>query len=252
VRLINYCGGSGTNIIGCARVGGNGMAVVREGSPFSFEEGSLWLHEYGHNAGLNHNADSRYVMYGCLCGSNLGLTQAECNTFHTPVSGAGAVLADLGQCTDDDDDEVLDQVDNCPGIPNNTQADGDGDGTGDVCESGPTVLDVDGNGASDPLSDGLLIARYLFGFRGSALIVGAVGSGCTRCNATQLESRLAAIRGALDVDADGEIEPLTDGVLVVRWLFGFRGADLVRSAVDEGDCTRCSASAIAGHLAGLS
>ncbi len=31
VRIINYCGGSGTNIIGCAWIGGEGMALVRYG-----------------------------------------------------------------------------------------------------------------------------------------------------------------------------------------------------------------------------
>ena len=56
----------------------------------------------------------------------------------------------------------------------------------------------------------------------------------------------------LDIDGDGEIAPLTDGVLVVRWLFGFRGDELVAFAVDEVDCTRCTAAAIESYLAGLS
>ena len=60
VRDINWCGGAGTNIIGCAPVPGDSMVVVRF-SNFGVES-VLWMHEYGHNAGLVHNSDSRYIM----------------------------------------------------------------------------------------------------------------------------------------------------------------------------------------------
>ena len=52
-------------------------------------------------------------------------------------------------------------------------------------------LDVDGNGVVDPLTDGLLGLRYMFGFRGATLITGAVGAGCTRCTAPAIEAYLA-------------------------------------------------------------
>jgi hypothetical protein len=141
VRVINYCGGAGTNIIGCAWIGGNGMALVRYGGVG--DEGALWAHEYGHNVGLGHNGDSRYVMYGCLCGNNFGVSASECNLYHTPVSGAGASLLDAGACTDVDSDQVQDAADNCPGAPNSDQLDSDGDGIGDACENGC------GNGVRD-------------------------------------------------------------------------------------------------------
>ena len=54
-------------------------------------------------------------------------------------------------------------------------------------------VDVDGNGATDALSDGLLIIRYLFGFRGETLIAGAVGSDCSRCTAAEIEAYLALL-----------------------------------------------------------
>ena len=38
----------------------------------------------------------------------------------------------------------------------------------------------------------------------------------------------------------------------MRWLFGFRGVTLISSAVDQLDCTRCTAEAIESYLAGLS
>jgi hypothetical protein len=58
---------------------------------------------------------------------------------------------------------------------------------------GPPDFDVDGNGVNDPLTDGLLALRYLFGFRGSTLINGAVGLDCTRCDAPAIEAHLAEI-----------------------------------------------------------
>ena len=45
--------------------------------------------------------------------------------------------------------------------------------------------DDDGEGATEALSDGLLVLRYLFGFRGDSLIVGAVTANATR---TEIES----------------------------------------------------------------
>ena len=43
---------------------------------------------------------------------------------------------------------------------------------------GGVILDIDDDGTTMPLTDGILILRYLFGFRGSTLIAGAVGAGC--------------------------------------------------------------------------
>jgi hypothetical protein len=57
----------------------------------------------------------------------------------------------------------------------------------------PLTLDVDGDETIQPLTDGLLILRYDFGFRGATLISGAVASGCTRCNAPTIEAYLAAV-----------------------------------------------------------
>lgn len=134
VRAINYCGGAGTNIIGCGWIGGKGIAVVRYGGVAT--EGALWIHEYGHNVGLNHNtADSRLIMYPSLS-SNHAVTDVECDRYHNPSSGAQADIVSIGQCTDDDADDVHTVIDNCPSVPNFNQADANGDGVGDACESG--------------------------------------------------------------------------------------------------------------------
>jgi hypothetical protein len=62
------------------------------------------------------------------------VTVAECDRYNTPVSGTVAQLVDAGACADGDLDGVQDQIDNCPGVPNNNQSDVDSDGRGDVCD----------------------------------------------------------------------------------------------------------------------
>ncbi len=42
------------------------------------------------------------------------------------------------------------------------------------------VWDFDGNGQQDALTDGLLLFRFLFGFSGEPLVMGAIGPGATR------------------------------------------------------------------------
>jgi hypothetical protein len=54
---------------------------------------------------------------------------------------------------DPDGDEVCDGVDNCPLVSNPAQADGDADGSGDVCDVCPTT----GTITSDPDGDGVCI-----------------------------------------------------------------------------------------------
>jgi hypothetical protein len=55
----------------------------------------------------------------------------------------------------------------------------------------------------------------------------------------------------LDIDGNGSVAPLTDGLLVLRFLFGFSGTTLVSGAVDLAGCTRCNASSIAAYLGTL-
>jgi hypothetical protein len=111
------------------------------------------------------------------------------------------------------------------------------------------TLDVDGDGATEPLSDGLLVLRHLLGFTGAALTSAAVDlDNCRRCEATEITAYLAGLGLQLDIDDDLELVPLTDALLVVRFLFEFSGATLTTGAVD-GDCnTRCNAAAIEPYL----
>ncbi len=54
----------------------------------------------------------------------------------------------------------------------------------------------------------------------------------------------------LDVDGNGKVTALTDGLLILRFLFGFTGVTLTSSAVGPG-CTRCDSAAILPYLNSL-
>lgn len=120
-----------------------------------------------------------------------------------------------------------------------------------VTTSPAALLDVDEDGQVEALTDGLLVVRHEFGFQGMALAGGAIDLvNCTRCDGPAVSSYLTGI-GALDIDFDGELVALTDGLLVLRYLFGFRGNALIGGAVDLSDCVRCDATAIEGHIGPL-
>ncbi|MCC6841147.1 MAG: T9SS type A sorting domain-containing protein, partial [Flavobacteriales bacterium] len=86
--------------------------------------------------------------------------------------GGTAVLDDCGICSggntgvvpnaDSDNDNVLDCMDNCPGVSDADQADFDGDGIGDVCDNctwmfNPDQADGDQDGIGDACQMGLLM-----------------------------------------------------------------------------------------------
>ena len=113
----------------------------------------------------------------------------------------------------------------------------------------PSNLDVDGNGARDALTDGLLILRYLFGFRGATLTRNALGAGATRTTPDAVVAFLSAAdaQSLLDADANTAPDALTDGLLILRYLFGFRGAVLVSGAV-AANATRVDPGEVAQFL----
>ena len=109
------------------------------------------------------------------------------------------------------------------------------------------TLDVDGNGKTEPLTDGLLIIRYLFGFTGEALTSGAISSNAVRSSPEEIEAHLAANVSLLDIDDDGSTESLTDGLLIIRSLFGFSEDALTTGAV-SGGAGRDTASAVVDYI----
>ena len=115
---------------------------------------------------------------------------------------------------------------------------------------GAPTLDVDGNAAFNAPTDAVLIIRYLFGLTGAALIDGAVGPGATRNTAAKIETYLTDIRPALDIDGNGQVDALTDGLLIMRYLFGLRDASLITGAVGPG-ATRTTAFDLETSLSGF-
>jgi predicted NUDIX family phosphoesterase len=145
------------------------------------------------------------------------------------------------------------------GVGNNSDTDDDGDGISDQQEIDENTdpldgtdcstcfsLDVDENGEISALTDGLLIIRQMFGFTGESLTTGALASDSPITSPDEITQSLTdAI--ALDVDDDGEIKALTDGLLAIRYLFGFTGASLTSNAVGP-NALRADAVEIVSYL----
>ena len=108
-------------------------------------------------------------------------------------------------------------------------------------------LDIDGNENYDALTDGLLLLRGMFGLDGSALITGTIASDATYTDSVDIESRIEILGDLADIDGNGEIDALTDGLLTLRYLFGLEGDTLIAGVVAS-DATRTTAVDIEAHL----
>ena len=174
---------------------------------------------------------------------------------------------------DDDGDGVKDDDDKFPldtneafdtdndGLGNNTDLDDDNDGFTDEqeaidgtdplsrfsCRSGCFSFDIDENSEAKALTDGLLVIRHLFGFTGDALATGAISTDATRDRAEDISELLAGADSELDIDGNGESKALSDGLLLIRYLFGFTDDALTVGAIGEG-ATRDTSEAIEAYI----
>jgi len=179
---------------------------------------------------------------------------------------------------DDDGDGVADSDDPFP-LNSEYSADSDGDGmpdawetqygldpndasdaTSDLDNDGVTALDeflagsipsgsidLDGNEQYDALTDGLLLLRSMFGLDGNALVTGTIASNATYTESVDIEARIATLGDLADIDGNGKIDALTDGLLTLRYLFGLEGGTLINGVVAS-DATRTTADEIEAHL----
>ena len=90
----------------------------------------------------------------------------------------------------------------------------------------PLSLDLDGDLTHDALTDGLLILREMFGLDGSALITGTISLQAEFSSAEEIKERISHLGDLIDADGSGQIDALTDGLLILRFLFGLEGDDL--------------------------
>ncbi|MDH6099210.1 hypothetical protein NWP21_10235, partial [Anabaenopsis sp. FSS-46] len=105
-------------------------------------------------------------------------------------------------------------------------------------------FDIDGNGEIKALSDGIMIIRHLFGsaaFPGEKLTEAAIASNATR-NLGEIQAYLqqGVDNKYLDIDGNEEIKALSDGIMIVRHLFGstaFPSERLIEGAIAS-DATR--------------
>jgi len=106
--------------------------------------------------------------------------------------------------------------------------------------------DFDGNGQADALTDGLMMLRYLFGLRDDLVTNGAMASN-SPFDSQQVVAEIEAAMDITDIDADGELNALTDGLLLLRYLFALRDDSLTNGAVGP-DATRSSNTDIQSYL----
>ena len=107
------------------------------------------------------------------------------------------------------------------------------------------LLDVDENGVVDAPTDGLLILRTMFGLTGTSVTLGAIGPQAKRL--TFAEVRPLIHTAALDLDGNGLTDPLTDGLMIVRALFGLTGSAVTNNAIGP-NATRSNWTAIRNYL----
>jgi hypothetical protein len=83
--------------------------------------------------------------------------------------------------------------------------------------------DIDLDGIHGAATDGVLIIRYLLGFTGSQLVQNANRRRRQSQRSGRGPAYLVSIHTQLDIDLNGQSDPLTDGLLIARYLLGLRG-----------------------------
>ena len=110
----------------------------------------------------------------------------------------------------------------------------------------PATWDFDGNGSGDALTDGLMLLRYTFGIQDLRMTESAISANAT-LSATQVVEGMTRALQITDIDGNGSTDALTDGLMLMRYLFGLRGDALILDSVSS-DATRTSAEAIEQYI----
>ena len=113
-----------------------------------------------------------------------------------------------------------------------------------------TNLDIDGNSRFDALSDGLILLRLMFGLTGQSLTNGVTAPDANFVYSGDLIQRFNSTDLLLDIDDDKSIDALTDGLLILRYLFGIRGENLSTNALSP-SAERTAVSELEEYLQSL-
>ena len=89
--------------------------------------------------------------------------------------------------------------------------------------------------------------RHLFDFSGDTLVANATDTSAKRSAANDISSYLTDAQTELDIDGSGDVGALTDGLLLIRYLFDFRGESLISNAVYV-NATRKTAAEIEAYI----
>ena len=83
------------------------------------------------------------------------------------------------------------------------------------------VIDIDGNQTISATTDGLMLLRAMLGLTGTAVTTGATVTGAPRTSWEQISPYVHL--AALNLDGSGNVNAATDGVLLLRAMFGLTG-----------------------------
>ena len=106
--------------------------------------------------------------------------------------------------------------------------------------------DIDGNGDADALTDGLTILKAAFGITGQSMIDGTLASD-SEMTLEDVELSMQKTMSIADIDDNGEVGALTDGLIVLRYLFDITDSKLIEGVISP-DANREAHQSIVDHL----
>ncbi len=89
--------------------------------------------------------------------------------------------------------------------------------------------------------------RHLFDFSGDTLVANATDTSAIRNSAADISAYLTAAETELDIDGSSDVTALTDGLLLIGYLFGFSGDSLISGAVGT-SATRTTSTEIEDYI----
>ena len=110
----------------------------------------------------------------------------------------------------------------------------------------PATWDFDDNHEVDALTDGLMMLRYAFGLRGNALTDYAISPESV-LSSQDVGARVEKSEMIFDIDGNGSVDALTDGLIFLRYAFGIRNSGLINDVIDP-NASRTSSEDIETYI----